>query len=308
MKRKTVFCIGAALVDEIYHSVDQPVVGSSNPSSYVKTPGGVARNIAHHLALLGDSVELISHFGNDPDGDWLMKKCSESGIGISHSLINTTHTGKFAAFIAPEGELITGAVSTHFEELITPEFLQSKAPLLKEASVVLFDCNLSVESMQWLTLFCQEQKIPYIIEPVSVTKAERLLQVDIQNTLLITPNEIEMAKLSVGSNDLSAEILIGNILKKGVHYVWVRKGKAGSVLHTTNNQFVLKAPSIKVMDSTGAGDAALAGWIHAWLMSKHPEDCVRYGHALASLVLQVKGAILEKADSKTLQQIINAEN
>ncbi|NTW25489.1 MAG: hypothetical protein HGA37_12390 [Lentimicrobium sp.] len=54
---------------------------------------------------------------------------------------------------------------------------------------------------------------------------------------------------------------------------------------------MLEAPGVIVQDTTGAGDAALAGWIHAWLMNRNPEDCVRYGHAMASLVLQVKGAI-----------------
>ena len=41
------------------------------PASVTKTAGGVSRNIAHQLALLGVDVQLISVFGNDSDGDWL---------------------------------------------------------------------------------------------------------------------------------------------------------------------------------------------------------------------------------------------
>lgn len=291
MKNKLVICIGAALIDESYQCHAQPLAGTSNPAKYHRSAGGVARNIAHHLSLLGNRVELITHFGTDPDGKWLMAQCMNSGIRISHSIINENETGRFVAILSPNGDLFTGVVSTHFESFITPEFLQQKAGLIKQASLVQMDTNLSKESLTWLLHFCRQEYIPCIIEPVSVPKASRLVTIDLKDVLLITPNRDEMCSLTGSPADTATSALIQQVLDEGVKFLWIRNGKSGSTIYTPDYNFTLEAPDIIVQDTTGAGDAALAGWMHAWLLNRSTEDCVRYGHAMASLILQVKGAI-----------------
>ena len=74
-------------------------------------------------------------------------------------------------------------------------------------------------------------------------------------------------------------------------FLWRRDGKNGSGIYSSGYSFELPAPEVVVKDTTGAGDAALAGWIHSWLLNKSTEECVKYGHVMASLVLQVNGAI-----------------
>ncbi len=291
MRKKLVVCVGAALIDESYHCQEQPIRGTSNPAIFYRSSGGVACNIANHLALLGNNVELISHFGNDPEGNWLMEQCQSNGIGIAQSVVNDIDTGRFVAILSPNGELFAGAVSSHFETLITPEFLQDKIPFLKNASLLLIDCNLSTESLNWLLGFAREEHIPCIIEPVSVPKAARLQKSDLQNALLITPNKDEMVAMTGQSSGKQTEVLVQQILDRGVKFLWVRNGKNGSCIYGKDYSFELSAPDVQVKDTTGAGDAALAGWVHAWLMDKNPDDCVRYGHAMAALVLQEKGAI-----------------
>ena len=72
-----VVCIGASFVDELFHTANDILPATTNMASVSKTAGGVSRNIAHQLALLGVPVQLISVFGNDGDGDWL-KEISDS--------------------------------------------------------------------------------------------------------------------------------------------------------------------------------------------------------------------------------------
>ncbi len=291
MKSKLVICRGAALIDESYQCYAQPLSGTSNPAKYHRSAGGVARNIAHHLSLLGNQVELITHFGSDTGGKWLMDQCQASGTGISHSLINDNETGRFVAILSPGGDLFTGVVSSHFESSISPEFLQQKAGLIKQASLVQMDTNLSKESLNWLLLFCRQENIPCIIEPVSVPKAARLVTIDLKDVLLITPNRDEMCSLMGSPADTATSTLIQQVIEKGVKYLWIRNGKNGSGIFASGYNFTLEAPDVIVQDTTGAGDAALAGWMHAWLLNRSTEDCVRYGHAMASLILQVRGAI-----------------
>lgn len=301
MKNNPIICIGATLVDESFSCIENPINGTSNPAEYFRSPGGVAHNISRHLALLGHHVELITHFGNDTDGDWLMQKCKSGGVGISHSLINLSSTGRYVAILSPTGDLFAGAVTTSFENEITPEFLNNKKRFLKTASLLQIDCNLSTSALDWLIQFSREENIPCIIEPVSISKASRLQNVDLKDVLLITPNLDEMNALTGSNKNNNLATAIQQLLNRGVKYLWVRKGKNGSEIYSSVDRFELAAPDVNVIDSTGAGDASLAGWIHAWIMKNNPENCLRYGHALASLVLQTKGAIQQKLTKDILE-------
>jgi len=310
VKKGPVVCIGASLIDESYICHNQPVAGTSNIATYYRSPGGVARNIANHLALLGNNVELITHFGIDPGGQWLKEQCSEAGIGLSHAFVNDTETGRFVAMLTPEGDLFSGAVSCSFENMITPEFLQQKSGLIKYASLLLLDTNLSTACLNWLLQFCREEKVPCVVEPVSVPKAARLLKADISGVMLVTPNQDEMLAITGYGQVTESAQLINYLLDRGVNYVWKRDGKNGSGIFSEGYSFSLPAPDVEITDTTGAGDAALAGWIHGWLRNIPIEDCIRYGHAMASIILQVKGAVypeltvdlLENSYNKLLKQ------
>jgi pseudouridine kinase len=303
MSDKSVICVGAALIDDIYLCKEKPISGTSNPATFQRSPGGVARNIAHHLSLLGNNVELITHLGNDIDGQYLTGQCKKSGISINHSKINQTPTGHFVAMLSPEGDLFVGAVSTHFESEIDIPFLESKKSALTSATVLLIDCNLSIESLNWLLDLSREKNIPCIIEPVSVPKAGKLLRANLADVLLITPNYEEMEFINGKQAGNNMDASIKELKRRGVRHIWFRNGKNGSRMFTNNEVINLPAPPVTVVDSVGAGDAALAGWIHAYLLNKSDIECMRYGHALASLVLQSKGSVVEYVDSAILEKI-----
>ena len=303
MSDKPIICVGAALIDDIYICNEKPLSGTSNPATFQRSPGGVARNIAHHLSLLGNNVELITHLGNDIDGQFLIEQCKSSGISIVHSKVNQTATGHFVALLSPDGNLFAGAVSTHFETEIDVPFLTSKISILASASILLIDCNLSIESLNWLLDLSRDKNIPCIIDPVSVPKAGKLLSVNLKDVLLITPNYEEMEFISGKQTVNSIDASIGELKKRGVQNIWFRNGKNGSRMFTNNEVINLPAPQVTVVDSVGAGDAALAGWIHACILNKTNIECMRYGHALASLVLQSKGSVAENVDSAVLEKI-----
>lgn len=302
MEKPLIICIGAALVDETFKCYSELLPGTSNPAKHNKSMGGVSRNIAHHLALLENNVELITHFGNDNDGEWLKQKCVKVGIGIEHSLSNDSATGKYTAILTHKGELYTAAVSTQFENQITPEFLETKTAILKKASLILMDCNLSKECLGWIINFCRYENIQSIVEPVSIEKAGRLKDVNQSRVLLITPNIEELKAINHNKNGDSKKTLIKNAIERGVQFLWVRNGKYGSEIFSKELNHKQNAPQANVIDSTGAGDAALAGWIHAWLKGETPVKCIEYGHAMAKAVLEVQGAVNDKLNINLLKE------
>ncbi len=297
MKSKLVVCIGAALVDEIFISLAPIDLGTSNPANFSKSLGGVARNIAGLLAQLDHQIELITHIGNDSDGYWIAEKCRQAGIKLNHSIQNEKSTGRFLALINPNGELHAGASYSTVETEVNPEFLQHKSDFLKTAELLIIDCNLSKETIEWLLQFSKQNNIPIIVEPVSLNKSKKLQGADWNNVLLYTPNEMELGNME------SKQSSISNLLQQGLKNLWIRSGKEGSTIYNLEKTLHLVAAPIEIVDSTGAGDAALAGWIHGYLLNESAEKCLQYGHTLAAMILQIKGAELETLN----RELLNSE-
>ena len=301
---KPIICIGAALVDDSFYCLNKPLPGTSNPATHYRSAGGVARNVSHHLAQLGNPVELIAHFGLDAEGDWLREVCSSVGIGLSRSVFSKTGTGHFSGIISPDGELFAGASDTHLEQEITISLLSSQSSFLAGASLLLCDCNLEISCIRWIIDFCSVQNIPCIIEPVSVAKASLLRNVNLNSVLLISPNTMELAALTGNQESGTLQESVEHLLKRGVQNIWIRNGKDGSEFFSQNEHISLPAPEVHVIDSTGAGDAALAGWIHARHLGKSPRECILYGHAMAQIILQTNGTYAESLDETKLESIV----
>ena len=297
-----VVCIGAMLVDELFYCQQNVVAGTSNPASVTRSPGGVMRNIVHHLVLLGIPVEFITVAGNDADGEWLMKNCRETGISMSNTLIAECNTGKYAALLNPDGSLFAAAAVNPSEEFLTIPLLQSKKEILNKTTMIVADTNLGTNVLEWLIEYCKTSNKLLIIEPVSVAKANKLSDINLNGLYMVTPNEDELLSLSTQchkKDDICLELF-----DKGVEYVWLRKGAKGSEIISANSSQHLAAPKVKVSDITGAGDAALAAWIAAYTLKMTPKQCMLAAHTMAASVLQVKGAIDKSINQKKLIESI----
>lgn len=297
-----VICIGATLVDELYFCSEKTVAATSNPAVLKRYAGGVARNIAHHLALLGIPVQLVTVLGNDPDGNWLKNECIQNGIGTDVLLCVDDSTGKYASIINTDGSLYVAACTDLCDKYLTPGFLEQQEPFLSSAKLIIAETNLPGNTLEWIISFCDQRDILLFIEPVSVAKAKKMAMMDLSGIFMITPNEDELPSLCNHSYKNSAEA-ISELLQRGVKNIWLRKGAEGSEIFTGESSLVLPAPVIHVKDSTGAGDAALAGWVAAYCMGMNKPECMKAGHAMALEVLQVKGAI---ATSITKDNLITA--
>ena len=64
-----------------------PLVGrDSNPGTVTVSMGGVGRNIAHNLRLLGVRVSLLTALGEDPHAGQVADSCERLGIDLSRAL------------------------------------------------------------------------------------------------------------------------------------------------------------------------------------------------------------------------------
>ena len=299
-----IVCIGGSFVDELFHTREEILYGSTNVATVKKAAGGVGRNIAHQLALLEVPVELISVFGNDQDGDWLKKICSDAGIKFDASITIEDSTGKYIGIIDKEGSLYTAFLTNQVNRWLSPEHLELRKELLRTASWLLADTNIPAETIDWLLQFSRHAGIPLIIEPVSVPPAKKLMKTNLSGLYAITPNEDELPALC-SEIALTTSQQVDELLSRGVQVIWLHHGKEGSVLYSREQTIKLPATPVDVIDCTGAGDASVAGFLLGKYLGKEDLDCLKLAHTLSSEVLKVDGAVPENLSQQKLLSLVS---
>lgn len=301
---KPVICIGAALIDELYHAHSKMMLHTTNEVTVTHTAGGVSRNIAHQLSLLNVPVQLISVFGNDSDGAWLKNTCLEAGILLDAAIMAPAATGKYTAIISENGSLFTALLTNSALHLITREYLVNQEALLKTASFILVDANIDAAAITWLIEFTNIHDISMILEPVSVSPAKRIASVKFNGLYLITPNEDELPAMC-SAEATSTDAQIKELLDRGVQNIWLHRGIAGSALYNKTETLLLHAPKTEVLDCTGAGDGSVSGFIFSKYHGKDNLNSLRTAHTLSAEILQVDGAIATHLNQEKLLQLVS---
>jgi pseudouridine kinase len=301
---KSVLCIGATLVDELYFCEQNCIPNTSNPAAKTSSIGGVISNIAQHLGLLQIQPSLITALGTDTDAEYIAKNLNQKGIILDQSVLANDSTGKYVSIMNPDGNLVVAVCQDISSKYLTPAFFESKTDFIKEFDLVIMDTNIPTASIQWVIDFTKMHQQKLIIEPVSVAKASKLAALNLEGVFMITPNEDEL-KAIANIDTTNESAMAHSLFRRGVQQVWIRKGNQGSVICTPNQSLALGVPKISISDSTGAGDAALAAWIFGYLNHENEQTCLQLAHALALEVLQIKGAVLEHLNSENLYRIKN---
>lgn len=100
-------------------------------------------------------------------------------------------------------------------------------------------------------------------------------------------NELE-ARLYTGEPELSAALDHWRFRKA---IVIVKQGPEGSRWLTPTGDIAVRAPRVKVVDTTGAGDAFNAGFLVAWMRGKNPKQCLAAGNKAGAASTRRAGGI-----------------
>lgn len=303
-KHGTVVCIGGANMDIKCRIAGRTVMGSSNPGATMLAPGGVARNIAHNLARLGVRTALISIVGQDAFGEQLLAATAAAGVDTEGVLQAAGSTGSYSAALDARGQLILGVAAMGIVERLTPRRLAAAHARLAGADLVVADSNLRVDALDWLLDFTAERGLRLALETVSVPKGGRLKRLPAAGRPLFALfcNRAEAAALT-GRADLRTAAQ--RLHERGVRHVGIGLGRRGMFVSDGAQRRSVAALPARVVDVTGAGDAAVAGTLYGLLRGKDLATAARYGQAAAALTLareqSVNPALNERAILRCLR-------
>ena len=151
MGNKTVVVIGAVNMDIFGRPDRAPRMHDSNPGTVSFSPGGVGRNIAHNLCLLGLNVKLVAAIGDDVYGDSIYESCTKLGMDMHLSRrMSGGRTSSYLCVTDENGDMLVGVSDTDISASITPEYLKAHIKEINEADAVVIDANLTQETVSWI--------------------------------------------------------------------------------------------------------------------------------------------------------------
>jgi len=277
--------VGAVNMDIGGRSAAAPVARDSNPGTVHTSLGGVGRNIAHNMVLLGLDVRLVTAFGDDLNAQKLAASCAELGIDISQSpVIPGGRTSTYLFINDEKGDMALAVSDMEIYSRLTPQVLARRRRLLAGSQVVVLDANIPEKSIAWLAENCTA---PIFADPVSAAKAVKLRPV-LGKLHTLKPNRLEAELLSGVpiTDDASLDRAADALLATGLRRVFISLGAEGVLAADHSGRLRLTCFPGKTVNATGCGDAFMAASIWAHLQGADLEDTARAGLAASSITME----------------------
>ena len=282
--------IGGSNVDLSATLSDAFIAADSNPGHIEVGYGGVARNIAHNLVLLGAKAQLLTIFGGDLFGGLLHDYCKQQNIDIHLSeKISPLRSGIYLCINNHGGEMIAAVADTEAIRSITPEWLAKRSGELNTSDYVVADTNITEDAIRWLM---ENVTAPLFIDGVSSTKAFRVInaltkaKLPYLHTLKLNLKEA----LAITQAQTYAEAAQA-LLDKGAAHVYITLGAEGVYCRNAAEEWLYPALPGEIVNTTGAGDAFLAGVVYAYAKGLDFPQTAQYGLMAARAALMSPKAV-----------------
>jgi len=256
--------------------------------------GGSAANVAAALALLGAPVRLLTRVGRDAAAATALRVARDAGVDLDAvQRDDTLATGLCYAAISADGERtlfsFRGA-NAAFELGPGDQPLLQNAAWLHIAGHALLE-GQQRESVEWLRA-AAASRVPRC--PVSIDLCLPLVQQQHERILallsvvdIVFANEMELAALLP---DRSPESALDEVARATLRMAALKCGSRGCIVVGSGVRHTQPAFPVAAIDTTGCGDAFVAGFLYAHLREAPPEACATLANALGALAATRAGA------------------
>ncbi|MBO5618494.1 MAG: carbohydrate kinase family protein [Paludibacteraceae bacterium] len=288
--KSTISVIGGANVDLAATLADAFIAADSNPGHVEVGYGGVARNIAHNLSLLGAQTQLLTILGGDLFGGLIHDFCKQQGIDMHLSeRIHDARSGIYLCLNNHGGEMIAAVADTEAIRAITPDWLAKRSGEINLSDYIVADTNIGEDAIRWLL---ENATAPLFIDGVSTTKAHRIVNA-LRKCKLPYLHSLKLnQKEAVAVTDSASYAEAAQrLLDIGVQHVYITLGSDGVYCRNAAEEWLYPALPGEVVNTTGAGDAFLAGVVYAHTKGLAFPKTAQYGLMAARATLMSTKAV-----------------
>jgi len=280
--------IGEIYQDHVFSGfADSPKPGTEIFTEQYKSElGGGAVNTACALARLGRSVRLIGLVGNQQLAS-VKQRLAQFNVSADHLVPSDKNTGVTVSIsIAEERTLFSYRGAN--EDLV--RLLESSPELLQRAAN---------SRHVHLALPLPSSSVDRLVRPLSGRGATTSLDVGHHAEWLQASSTIDVIRAVdfLLPNAHEAEVMQGSVSnylrfcqELGVPAI-VKLGAEGAVMVVNGSETRISPPSVRVVDTTGAGDAFDGGFIHGLLAGCDLRKCLELGCICGSLSTRTQGSL-----------------
>jgi ribokinase len=284
MSSSLLVTVGSANIDLVFSASKFPLPGETLIGhGFQQFAGGKGANQAVAAAMLGANVQFVGKIGDDAFGEMTTRNFKESGVGVERLLVSAqTPTGTAGIVVADSGEnsivVNSGANAELSAEEVSMALRELKPAMVAtqfEVSHEVFEACLG--SDRTLVNPAPARGIPAACYP----KIE-----------ILTPNRLEALALSgiEPVDEESCAACARFFLNAGVKAVVITLGSKGSFMATNNERKLIAAPTVKPVDTTGAGDTFTGALATFLLEGRDLENSVSLANAAAAISTTRPGA------------------
>jgi len=276
-------CAGEAFEDLVFFALDRvPELGEEvKTDHFTATIGGGAVITAVHAARLGMSTGILSALG-----DAAVARLKSEGVGVTnlrkpkepHAITAALSTAEDRAFVTFNGvnaklesriaTALPTAIADHIHLCFYPhdcaQWTRLVNRLRKRGITTSWDFG-------WNELLTNDRGLIDLIDALD----------------FVFVNELE-ARLYTGEQTLAAAI---PHWRQRQAITIIKQGDSGATWVAPDRDIHFPAPRVKVVDTTGAGDAFNAGFLVAWLRGQSPAQCLAAGNHTGAAVTRHAGGI-----------------
>lgn len=270
MSRPRICVVGAANLDLISYVPRLPRMGETlHGSRFHMGFGGKGANQAVMAAKLGAEVVVVTKLGQDVFGENTLQNFKKQGIDTRHVYFtDKAFSGVAPIAVDPEGHnaiiIVTGA-----NDLLDEAEIEAARPAIASAQILVCQLEIPLEITLAAMRVARQEAVTTIFNPAPA-RAE-LPEELYRLSDIFSPNESEtelLTGMSVTTLEEATEAA-RVLLKRGTGQVILTLGERGSLLVSEGAVLRVPAPKVKVVDSTGAGDA-FVGSLAYFLAAGYP--------------------------------------
>lgn len=280
---------GALNVDKLF-KVNKIAIAEEESfiTDFKEKCGGSAANTTVGLVRLGCKVGFIGKVADDREGRKLLEDFRREGVDTNGIIMaKFGRSGTAMGFVDEKGERALYVDPGVNEKIELKEINKEYAFKTKFLHLTSFIGKKPFQAQKKL-IETLPKNVKISLDPGELYARKRaMLEPITEKAFVLMPNAKEL-KLLTGTADYKkgAGILCG----KGVKIVVVKLGGKGCYVTDGKESHLIEAFKVKVVDTTGAGDAFCAGFLYGLINRKSLYKSGKIGNFVASRCIMKMGA------------------
>ncbi len=294
---------GSMVVDLFYRTpriikADEKVILDPNGSSVAIEQASVGGVVLNHLGwarVLGLETGIFGKMGDDRNGEFL--RDGMESLGIRHHLTLDGSASSYATvFVDPAGNRAIYMMRGATAELKASEIRARHGAFIKNARMITTEISqLPLKTVIAILKFARENSIPTVLDldvppsdAVSTLGTRAELDLALKLATYLKPAKGAARELAEGNDPLKMAEQIR--ARYGNEAVIMTAGASGCAISSADASVRVPAFKVKVIDTTGAGDAFLGGVLAGLLWKLKWPEIGRLANASAAIGIGRLGA------------------